>query len=128
MIEDDEPGIDFQTVVRRAKIEMEDAEWRRTYRVLDFMTFSPKQTLALNSTASALYLKTNNQFGKTTVAAAMAVFHATGEYPPWYTGWRPPKLNLIRPHSFVAWALAPILCSAGTAFKPRFAETMRVVV
>ena len=119
MIEDDDPGVDFQTVVKRAKIEMEDSEYRRTYRVLDFMTFSPKQTLALNCNASALYLKTNNQFGKTTVAAAMAVMHLTGEYPPWYQGWKPPKLNLIRPHSFVAWALAPntLLCRDGIQAK-----------
>ena len=48
---------------------------------------------------SALYLKTNNQFGKTTVAAAMVVFHALKSIPPWYGGWKPPKLDLIRPHT-----------------------------
>ena len=119
MVEDDDPQVDFQTVLKLARIEMDDGEYRRKFRLLDFMQFSPKQKAALNSSASALYLKTNNQFGKTTVAAAMVVFHALQEYPPWYGGWKPPKLDLIRPHSFVAWALAPntLLCRDGLQAK-----------
>lgn len=106
MIEEDN-AIDFQTTLRKARIEMDDSAYRRMYRVIDFVVPSPKQKSALNSAASALYLKTNNQFGKTFCAATMAVFQTTQEFPPWFTGWRQPKLDLIRPHSMIVWCLAP---------------------
>jgi hypothetical protein len=32
MIEDDDPQVDFQTVLKRARIEMDDGEYRRKFR------------------------------------------------------------------------------------------------
>lgn len=103
----DDSEIDIASMLQKARREMDDSTWRHTFRKIDFMNFSPKQKSALNSQASALYLKTNNQFGKTTAATGIVVFQTTQEFPPWFTGWRQPKLNLVRPHSMVVWCLAP---------------------
>ncbi len=102
---DDE--VDITAVLQKARQGTDDRTYRQTYRKIDFINFSPKQRAALNCLASALYLKTGNQFGKTTAATGMVVFQTTQEFPQWFTGWRQPKLNLSRPHSMVVWCLAP---------------------
>lgn len=103
----DEIEIDIAGIVRRARAEMSDSEYRRRFRAGDFIIYSPKQRELLNSTAQALYAKTANQFGKTTAAGGMVTFQTTQIFPPWYAGWKQPKLNLVRPHTMIVWCFAP---------------------
>ena len=104
---DFEDEIDVAGIVQRRKQILSDQEYRRTYRAHDFINYSPKQKELLKSTASALYAKTSNQFGKTQAAAGMVTMQVTQEFPPWFTGWKQPKLTLSRPHSMVVWCFAP---------------------
>jgi phage terminase large subunit-like protein len=99
--------IDVATIVRRASEKLSVAERNRRFRAIDFLKLSPKQWRCINCTAMALYVKAGNQIGKTTLAAAMAVFQTIQLVPPGYAGFRQPKLNLVRPHSMVVWCLAP---------------------
>ncbi len=103
---DTETELDLPTILRRAKSALSDSEYRHRFRAGDFINYSPKQRELLNSTASALYAKTANQFGKTTAAAGMAAFQTTQIFPPWYAGWKQPALNLIRPHSMIVWCFS----------------------
>lgn len=107
MIDALDAEVDVSAMLQKARQGTDDRTYRQTYRQIDFINFSPKQRSALNCPASALYLKTGNQFGKTTAATGMVVFQTTQEFPSWYAGWRQPKLNLSRPHSMVVWCLAP---------------------
>ena len=102
----DETELDLPTMLRHARSEMSDSEYRHRFRAGDFINYSPKQRELLNSTATALYAKTSNQFGKTLMAAGMATFQTTQIFPPWYKGWKQPKLNLIRPHSMIVWCFS----------------------
>ena len=104
---DFEDEIDVAGIVQRRKQILSDQEYRRTYRAHDFINYSPKQKEMLNATASALYCKTSNQFGKTQMAAGFVTMSILQEHPPWFMGWKQPKLTLSRPHSMVVWCFAP---------------------
>ena len=106
-IDFEDEKIDVVGIVERRKKILSDQDYRRTYRAHDFVNYSPKQKELLNSQATALYAKTSNQFGKTQAAAGMITFQTTQEFPPWFEGWKQPKLNLVRPHSMVVWCFAP---------------------
>ncbi len=106
MSADFEPDIDVAGLAERRKKALSGQEYRRTYRVGDFIVYSPKQRELLNSQAMALYAKTANQFGKTTAAAGKIAMLTTQTFPPWYEGWKQPELKLIRPHSMVVWCFS----------------------
>jgi hypothetical protein len=90
---DDSP--DPQKLLRLARQTMSSAERRKKYRHIDFLDsgwWYPSQLkffAAGSSGAHQRYIYSGNQMGKTKACAAeVGGWHATGDYPYWWTGKR----------------------------------------
>jgi hypothetical protein len=97
MSDDTLDEIDFIAEQQHAEETLNDSDYRRRDRAADFVNYSEKQQEALNSTATALYLKAANQTGKTSAGAEMVRRVACNAYPADHTGWRQPKLDPCAP-------------------------------
>src|SRR5271169_5067104 len=87
-MEFDQQSFDPAQVAKDARAILTLAEYNRTYRADDFMTWYGWQKRVINSTTRETLLVAANQVGKSLTAAKLAHIHASGEYPDWFTGRR----------------------------------------
>lgn len=112
MTDELEDGPDANDVRRHAKRMFTEAQYRQTYRRIDFYKPNARQLEFHNATERELMLRAGNQVGKTHAAGAQVTMDALCLYPEWYAGRRfdnPPKIE--RPNEFMGW------CACTTAQK-----------
>lgn len=93
--------IDPQRLIKLARQTLSSAERRKKYRQIDFLDTSfwyPTQLKFFAAGSSGVHQRliySGNQAGKTLACGAEVAWHATGAYPPWWTGHRFKKPPLI---------------------------------
>ena len=93
-------GPDPRHLAKLARRTMSAMEWRQKYRRLDFLGSGFWYRTQLDFFAAGStgihqrLIYGGNQTGKTICCAAEIVWHATGAYPSWWTGWRCKKKGL----------------------------------
>jgi phage terminase large subunit-like protein len=95
-------GPDPRQLAKLARRTMSAMEWRQKFRRIDFLGASFWYRTQLDFFAAGCtgihqrLIYGGNQTGKTLCCAAEVVWHATGAYPSWWTGWRPKKKGGLR--------------------------------
>ena len=100
-----EEGPDPNDLRRHMRKMLTEAEYRRTYRRIDFYQPNSKQLEFHNRKTRETLLRAGNQIGKTQCVGAQMTFDALSFYPEWYEGrkfiTRPP---IERAMDWLGWA------------------------
>src|SRR5258708_22578694 len=90
----DDTTPDPQSLIRLARQTLSSSERRKRFRKIDFMDtefWYPTQLAFFAAGSSGVHQRLiygGNQTGKTLCCAAEFSWHATGDYPHWWTGKR----------------------------------------
>jgi len=90
---------------KRAEGILEAKKWRERVGKLMRVTFPPKISAFINSTAQAAYLRGPNSGGKSYALGYFLACTLIGRYPPGYTGWKP-ILRTNDAYACVVWCLS----------------------